>query len=493
MVERMIEFSKYVEPEPDELSLSTMTEPRDLSLVPVTRLADEICALAGHLAAATCTWILLVGEFDRRNGWAGPGLRSCAQWLAWRVGMSDHAAREHVRVARALPRLPMVQADFAAGRLSYSKVRSITRIATPEIEPALVDIARNTTATGLDRVVATYRRTKRLEPPPSGRPARSATYHWDDDGSLIIRARLSADEGAVYLTALDAMRHQPETGGTDPGDEDVDRCDPLVDSLDEAAEKYRSSAADAFVAMAVSALEHGPVDSSGADRFMVVVHADLDQLKPTPPADELLESDEQVTVPTVESGRRALTRGRCHLRNGPCIHPATLHRLACDAVLRVVVHGPDGTPMDQGRAKRLVGPKLRRALHIRDDGRCRFIGCNNTQYLHAHHIKPWSQGGRTDMANLILLCGFHHRVLHEHGYQIQVTEPNTVQFLRPDGTRIEDQPPTRGDPWLDRLTGLHNAPEITPSTTTPGWHGEPLDLGYIVSFLFPSDRSVPAA
>jgi hypothetical protein len=160
----------------------------------------------------------------------------------------------------------------------------------------------------------------------------------------------------------------------------------------------------------------------------------------------------------------------------------------------VVVHGPDGTPLDQGRSKRLVSAKLRRALEERDSGRCRFIGCNTKRHLHAHHIKHWSQGGRTDLSNLILLCEFHHRLLHEHSYGIEIDAPNTFRFVRPDGSTIEDAPPTSGDPWLERLTApLHVPPPVTASTTTPGWAGERLDLGYVVSFLFPSDRRTTAA
>lgn len=172
---------------------------------------------------------------------------------------------------------------------------------------------------------------------------------------------------------------------------------------------------------------------------------------------------------------RSLARGRCHLRAGPCVHPEALHRLACDAIVCVIVHGPDGTPVDQGRAKRLVDGKLRRVLEERDSGQCRFIGCDTKRHLHAHHIKPWSRGGRADLANLILLCGF--RLLREHGYQIEVVSPNMFRCRRPDGSTIEDGPPTRRDPWLDQLTApLHAPPRITPSTTTPGWHGERLDL-----------------
>jgi len=109
------------------------------------QLEREICQLAGHLAAATCRWLLLVAEFDRRLGWAEWGVRSCAQWLSWRCSIGLVAAREHVRVGRSLAELPLVRAAFATGELSYCKVRAITRIATPELEANLMELARHAT------------------------------------------------------------------------------------------------------------------------------------------------------------------------------------------------------------------------------------------------------------------------------------------------------------------------------------------------------------
>ena len=96
---------------------------------PIDELATEICTLAGHINAASHRWLVLIAEFDRRNGWSDSATQSCAHWLNWKCGIAMGAAREKVRVARALENLPKVSAAMASGRLSYSKAREITRIA----------------------------------------------------------------------------------------------------------------------------------------------------------------------------------------------------------------------------------------------------------------------------------------------------------------------------------------------------------------------------
>src|SRR4051794_41607412 len=124
---------------------------------PLAELAQEITSGAVRLAAATAAWLVLVAEFDRRQGWAGVGIRSCAEWLAWQCGLSPGAAREHVRVARALRSLRSIDAAFAAGRLSYSKVRALTRIAEPDCEAALLEFALSATASQTERVCPQWR------------------------------------------------------------------------------------------------------------------------------------------------------------------------------------------------------------------------------------------------------------------------------------------------------------------------------------------------
>src|SRR5436190_7583275 len=110
-----------------------------LSSLSLEQLENEITELAGHINAATCRWLLLVGELDRREGWRDWGCKSCAHWLSVRCGLGMHSARQHVRVARALECLPDIAGCFGRGELSYSQVRALTRIATPELEKDLLN------------------------------------------------------------------------------------------------------------------------------------------------------------------------------------------------------------------------------------------------------------------------------------------------------------------------------------------------------------------
>src|SRR6202050_5967041 len=129
-----------LQPGPGPAGTTSVTGP-GVALVPLERLEAEICEVAGHLAAATCRFLVLLGDFDARRGWAGWEMNSCAQWLSWKCQMSSGTAREHVRVARALRDLPVIRAEFAAGRLSYAKVRALTRSATPDTDEGLAEIA----------------------------------------------------------------------------------------------------------------------------------------------------------------------------------------------------------------------------------------------------------------------------------------------------------------------------------------------------------------
>lgn len=181
------------------------------------RLEAEICELASHLAAATCRFLLLLAEFDQLAGWVGH--RSCAHWLSWRCGLSGAAAREHVRVAHALGEFTVIREAFAAGRLSYSKVRAITRVATGRNEAELVQTALATTAAQLERIVRAMRRATR-DQVRERHQRRSLAWWWDDDGTMVLRVRLDPDEGAVVLAALRAARTlhpHPDTGDGIPG------------------------------------------------------------------------------------------------------------------------------------------------------------------------------------------------------------------------------------------------------------------------------------
>ena len=177
--------------------------PEDL---PLEHLEHEICQLAAQLTASTARWLALLGEFDRRDGWwCCPGIRSMVEWVSWRCALSPRAAREHVRVARALPELPQIRAAFESGRLSYSKVRVLTRVAEPHSEDDLLDLARYATAAQLERMLRAFRRVSWAEA-QTAYENRYLTHYWDEDGSLCLRARLPAEEGALVLEALHDSR-----------------------------------------------------------------------------------------------------------------------------------------------------------------------------------------------------------------------------------------------------------------------------------------------
>jgi len=182
--------------------------PTPIHIAELERLGDEIAELSAHLDAATAPLLELIREFDARGGWNN-GFRSCAAWLSWRIGLAPGAAREKVRVARALGTLPRLAQALARGELSYSKVRELTRVATPETEEPLLAVGRAGTAEHVERIVRGWRRVDRkAEAREASRShARRALHvYQDEDGMVVIRGRLEPETGAVLVRALEAAR-----------------------------------------------------------------------------------------------------------------------------------------------------------------------------------------------------------------------------------------------------------------------------------------------
>jgi hypothetical protein len=172
------------------------------------QLGDEIAELSAHLDAATARLLALIREFDERGGW-NTGFRSCAAWLSWRVGLDLGAARERVRVARALGSLPLFAEALACGQLSYAKVRALTRVATPETEARLLAVGRAGTAAHVERIVRGWRSVdRRAEARETVLQHASRTLHvrTDEDGMVVVRGRLEPEVGALLTQALAAAR-----------------------------------------------------------------------------------------------------------------------------------------------------------------------------------------------------------------------------------------------------------------------------------------------
>ncbi len=425
----------------------------ELVEAPTEWIEREIGELAAHIAAATCRWLELVAKFDRRGGYEAWGFYSCGAWVSWRCSIDPRSAREHVRVARALGELPAVRERFRQGELSYSKVRAITRIATPEIEAELVEMARYATAAQLERLVRGYRRAVSAESAATAHRDRFFSHEWDEDGSLCIRGRLAPEDGALFLKALEAGREaiQERSGSRDEEDSQGGSAEP--------GPPRRINDADALMRVAESALAGDRGVRAGGERYQVVVHADA----------EALGGDGE--------------QGFCRLGDGPAISAETARRLACEASLVSMLHGPKGT-LDVGRKTRAIPPSLRRALQARDEGRCRFPGCENRRWVDAHHITHWARGGETRLDNLVLLCTHHHRLLHEGGFTVSRGGNGRLIFRRPDGKVVPSLPsPARGSCGELRARNREAGLRIMPGASMPLGRGEPFDRDLAVAGL----------
>lgn len=451
------------------------------------QLETELLGLAGHLAAAQCRFLGLLAEFDRRGGWSGVGVRSCAHWLTWRIGMSHRTAVEQLRVAHALETLPRITEAFAAGRLSYSKVRAITRIAgrpatgpddtapQPDDPPAttspatspteseqiLLDLALAGTASHVETVVRAVRR--RQAEPGLTAARRALSWRWAADGSLVISGRLPPVEGAALVAAVEALvparapvaHPVPDT----PSDWRQRGTEHAPGAVVDRSDAARADALSMLVAGA-AAPDRGPGVVRG--QAQVVVHVDA-------------------------------TAGTARVQGGPELPAGTTERLACDARAQVLLEDTSRNRLYLGRSRRLASPAQIAALTARDAGRCRFPGCRSERFLHAHHVRSWLRGGRTDIDNLVLLCSFHHTVVHDHGYLVR-RRSTGWEVLRPDGTAVPHTgPPLGGNVEslieIDTRAGLR----IDRDCLTPTWGGERLDAGPLLDALLPRPLVAAAA
>jgi hypothetical protein len=437
-------------------------------------LGERIAELAAQISAATYELLAMLREFDERGGWGG-GFHSCAHWLTWRVGLDPGAAREKVRVARALGALPLLSAALRRGEISYSKVRALTRIATPAIEQDLLTFGRAGTAAHVERLVRGMRRVDRIAAGRSEKRLHATRFlgaYTDEDGMVVVRARLAPEAGAALLRALDAgvealygpRRAQAAGAAREPAS-----AAPTAAATEDTSMEQRR--ADALGLVAESALASGLDPGSRGDRYQVVVHVDAEVLAP---------------------GSEA---GASWLADGSHVSAETSRRLACDSARVVMRHAADGRVLDVGRRTRAISPGLRRALEHRDGG-CRFPGCGR-RLCDAHHVEPWAEGGATSLANTLLLCRRHHRAVHEEGFSMELTPDGRVRFYRPDGRPLQEAPAlpvSAGEPVTALATRLASqGVAVEGGAPLPDWWGGPVDYGWEIDWLRWRDHRDPAA
>lgn len=432
------------------------------------RLEDEITELAAHINAANYDLLVLIGCYDADKGWAEHGLTSCAHWLQWRCGTNLGVAREKVRVARAVPGLPQISAAFREGRVSYSKVRAMTRIAKPENEACLLNVARHGTAHHIEKMVRNYRRCQRLKLLQEDRrnhALRELSWNVDEDGCWVMKGRFTPEQGALIQKALERALDElfderqdehPDVAAATPrgGVDEWMRPQPVATRRADALERL----ADAFLAG-----DSGT--ASGGDRYLINLHTEADTL----------QADGDGAEAECEDGGRVTAE--------------TSQRIACDASVVRWREDEDGEPLNIGRKTRTIPPAIRRALQRRDGG-CRFPGCSCRRFVDAHHIHHWADGGETSMNNLVLLCRRHHRLVHEGGFGVHSGAGNEIWFSYPTGDTL---PATadgrfRGNAERVRVLSAQKALEITPRTLPPEWDDGPMDYNCAQQLLEQYDR-----
>ena len=502
-------------------------------------LGNQIAELSARIDAATYELLCHLHEFDRRYGWEG--WRSCAHWLNWRTGLDLGAAREKLRVAAALADLNHVSAAMARGQLSYSKVRALTRVASPATEARLLAVALCSTAAQVERLVRAWRRVDRDAQPDAEQvllASRTLSMQVDEDGMVVLRGRLPPEVGALLLRAVEAALEQVPAS--------ADGGEPTI--------AQRRS--DALGLVAESALAGGLDPGNPADRFQVTVHVQADALparepaeagppvaaetrevspassEPVAPAAPRVAADTRVVsltpaepgAQTANLGAEQATIGAPHISaetfevseaafervapetdldagqavieqaGGLHLSHAAARRVACDAGIVVLRHAADGQVLDVGRRSRTVPSAMRRALLSRDRGQCQFPGCES-RHCDAHHVEHWADGGETRLQNLVLACRFHHRALHEGGFRVVPGDADgQFRFLRPDGTPLPAEPPLaswEGAPLAPTDARLAAAGVgIGPHTATPEWYGESLHLTAALDVLWEPPAAV---
>ena len=499
-LEETVQYAEFIPEYAAELP--TLEESlRDLDFIPddPAELRCAVARMAGHINHADWRFIKLIAAMDRTRGWDERGYCNLGNWLDHRCGLGPCAARERVRIGRALARLPRIDAAFRDGILSYSKVRAITRVATRKTEAMLLAIAGRSSAAELESLVRTHERVgtgdrERI----CSEQRRGLSWHYED-GMLVVTAAVPAERGALVIQALQkivdartdereayyqsllAGEHGPFTVAAD-GEYVAEPTGP-----EPVAPKEMNGSEDGFEK--VTAAGDGQLPNGAVTAEPTIIADDPGDVSAEtqhPAADDFGdESAETIDLPAgllfelssteqryadalvdvaehyLASGpghreRRpgqryevVLTIGRNELAEQPTAGGARYHvdpdwgideedarQIACDADLTEFVEDARGNLLNYERRRRIVPAPLLRALKLRDRNRCRFPGCPHQRYVEAHHVRHWIDGGETRLENLVLLCGAHHRLLHHGAFHITAEDDDAV-FVSREGEVIE--------------------------------------------------------
>ena len=450
----------------------------------VDELGECIIDLSGRLAAAMCRWLLLVAEFDAREGYLVFGLASTAQWLSHSCGIAHRTAVEHVRVARSLRCYPRLAEEMGAGRLSFSQVRAISRVDGPDeqvLVEDLIQVARHGTGAQLEVVVRGLRTVDHNDKDTD--PGEYLKHSWTDDSRWQLRARLDPERGAVVNAAIDAIMQRD---GCSPTDALARLAEIGLAALADAKNPTRELRGDERAAVVIQ------LDAARVPRQQVAVpcepaiprSAERDPSDVGVPRSAERDSDVEPLPRSAErdpSDARSVARPYARIAGGPGLPDRVVQRLMCEGRIRTVITDSASNVLDVGRSHRLVTDRQYRALLARQHGHCAHPGCPNTKNLHAHHRIHWIHGGRTDLSNLALLCERHHVGHHAGEFEIVLDGAGKFAFISADGRNLSAP--------HQRLANAHTRPledehaDLAPDAATTRWDGQRLDRQYAISVL----------
>ncbi|HEY7659184.1 MAG TPA: DUF222 domain-containing protein [Actinomycetota bacterium] len=348
-------------------------------------LIRGIDAEHARIAAAQRRMLGLIARIDRRRNWVDSGARDTAHWLAIRYGISYWKARRWIAAGHALESLPRVADALATGELHIDKVAELTRFATPQTESRLLIWAGGVSCGAIRRRADVATRRTRDELVDVERSRCLTWWTFDEGRRFGLQGELPSAQGAVVAKALDRLAADLPVMPDEEGPVGTD-----------------ARRADALLALCST----GSRPERDPDRATLVLHARMDRSSG--------ELDE------------------CEIEDGPAVDEDAARRLACNARRQTVLEDERGLPVRLGRVTREPPAWMVRHLKYRD-GECRFPGCGSRRYTQAHHIVWWENGGPTDLENLVLVCTFHHRLVHEYGWRVRRDGDGTVSWFRREG------------------------------------------------------------
>jgi hypothetical protein len=424
-------------------------------------LGDEIATFAARIDVAEHALITRLRVFDAHEAWGSLGFHSCAHWLSWRIGISLKAAREKVRVARALGSLPKLDAVFARGEISYSKARAITRVATSESEQDFIEVAAHASAAQLERMTRAFQRVRddaKGAMMVRRNPRRFVRRSETPGGMVRIEMQLPPEEAAVVWEAMQSALDQASAEAVTEAPAEA-RPAPANDP-----EEVQERRADAVVDVARAYLQHQPRTLGSAYELVVIT-----------------------TAHQLEQGPDGVGG---YLRDGTPVPLQIARMLACDGARVDVTMGESGELLDVGRRTRAIPSAIGRALWLRDGG-CRVPGCGRNRHLHGHHIQGWAEGGPTSLSNLVLVCSSHHRLIHEGKLSAEVRDDKIV-FLDRRGQAIPGVAPSAASGHeLEELEQFLREADlhVDASTMKNKWDGTHVSVEEILDWMLIAEQT----